>query len=97
MYKKETFKKLNANMITESIARRNFKDKIIIDLDEMRKDKSEGSLYYAWQANIAMVFYDEWHRAAEERDYDTAKLDIHAMSNRAAKNFLDNLIIDINE
>ena len=55
-------------------------------LDEMRSDKSEGSLYYAWQANIAMAFKDTYEEAED-------KTDIHKIANDAAKRFLGILLI----
>ena len=54
----------------------------------LREDKSEGSYYYSWQANIAMAFYDEARRQYPE----TYAIDFHNVANLAAKNFLDNLI-----
>lgn len=59
--------------------------KLVEDLNE---DKSEGSYYYAWQSNIAMSFYD----AFRNKYPDIHGLDIHKLSNEAAKNFLDMLI-----
>lgn len=61
---------------------------IEIFCDELAKDREEGSYYYAWQANIAMAFYDEFDRTYP-KDND---LDIIGIANRAAKNFLDQLI-----
>ena len=63
---------------------------LCIDLEDMRKDKSGGSLYYAWQANIAMAFYDEFMR--QRNDSEESAEDIHEIANNAAKNFLDMLI-----
>jgi hypothetical protein len=60
---------------------------------EFEKDKSEGSYYYVWQANIAMSIYDEFMRKAEARSYiDFGNLDTHEICNDGAKNFLDLLI-----
>lgn len=59
--------------------------------DELSKDKSEGSYYYSWQANIAMAFKDEIARMKIQRNYLTSE-DVHQASNQAAKNFLDLLI-----
>ncbi len=65
-------------------------------IKELRKDKSEGSLYYVYQSNIAMAFKDEFSRANKdeyEKSYsDIHKIDIHEIANQAAKNFLDLLI-----
>lgn len=69
------------------------KEYVTIDLEELRKDKSEGSLYYAWQANIAMAFKDEFSRMKKEYSGDySSDYFIHKVSNQAAKNFLDTLI-----
>lgn len=53
----------------------------------LSEDKSEGSYYYSWQANIAMAFQDQF-----QRSYDMDKGNIHQVANDAAKNFLDLLI-----
>lgn len=56
----------------------------------IKRLKTEADLYYAYQANIAMAFKDEYDRQASLRDYvDLGKLDIHEIANQAAKNFLD--------
>ena len=49
----------------------------------MNNDKSPGSYYYSWQANIAMAFVDEWNR------WDKPECYIHEVANNAAKNFLE--------
>ena len=54
-------------------------------IKELRKDNSEGSYYYSWQANIAMAMYDAYNRAKDKND-------IHKISNEGAKAFLDLLI-----
>ena len=54
------------------------------------EDKSEGSYYYSWQANIAMAFKDEWDREQfQQSDQDSAA--VHRLANNAAKNFLEML------
>lgn len=60
---------------------------------ELRKDKSEGSYYYSWQANIAMALQDEFNKYAAEKGIEgTARnFNIHEIANNAAKNFLDML------
>lgn len=67
--------------------------------EELNKDKSEGSYYYSWQANIAMAFYDEVRRQTSPKGkvynmYDDTFGDgaLHEAANNAAKNFLDLLI-----
>lgn len=64
--------------------------------------KEDKELYYAYQANIAMAFKDEFNKAYEKQDNKGAiiqleGLDIHEIANQAAKNFLDLLIQDDNE
>lgn len=66
---------------------------------ELSKDKSEGSYYYTWQANIAVAFQDAVRRQTDPKSkgynlYDDTFGDdaLHEASNDAAKNFLDLLI-----
>ena len=57
---------------------------MIKELQEaLRTDKE---LYYGYQANIAMAFYDEYLR--NEKKYKNHQ-DVHLIANNAAKNFLD--------
>lgn len=53
----------------------------------LKEDKSEGSYYYSWQANIAMAFKDEFDSKVNEYSGP----EIHEIANQAAKNFLDML------
>jgi hypothetical protein len=56
--------------------------------EELGKDKSEGSLYYGYQSNIAMAYKEAYRQA-----FNQAKgIDLHVVANDAAKNFLDHLI-----
>ena len=66
---------------------------LIINLEEMRNDQSEGSLFYAYQCNIAMAFKDEVRRQHPEL-IDTMGMSeaFHNIANEAAKNFLNLLI-----
>jgi hypothetical protein len=64
---------------------------ITIVCNELRKDQSEGSYYHAWQANIAMAFYDEMKDYCE-KNHIALYVDLHKISNDAAKNFLNLLI-----
>ena len=57
----------------------------------LKEDKSEGSYYYSWQANIAMAFVDEVDRNFTEIKSKTSN-GIIETANQAAKNFLDLLI-----
>jgi len=69
------------------------KEALKVITDAMKEDKSEGSYYYGWQANIAMAFYDAFvvkfinNVSNEIPD----SLELHEISNNAAKNFLDML------
>jgi hypothetical protein len=57
--------------------------------------KEDKGYYYGWQANIAMSFYDEYQKQAQERNYiDLGKLDIHEIANKGALRFLDLLCRD---
>lgn len=55
-------------------------------VDELKKDKSEGSFYHTIQSNIAMAFKDEFDRKG--KGY-TSRATIHLIANNAAKQFLD--------
>ena len=65
---------------------------ITILISALNEDKSEGSYYYSWQANIAMAFKDEYERFNPHMK-DGNKEIIHRIANNAAKNFLDMLCI----
>lgn len=52
--------------------------------------KNDKELYYAWQANIAMAFYDNFYQYKRGRKKKTLnETDIHTISNNAATYFLD--------
>lgn len=51
--------------------------------------KHDRGLYYAYQANIAVQFQDEYARS--KKRYKNRN-DIHKISNKAAKNFLNLLM-----
>lgn len=55
----------------------------------LREDKSEGSYYYSWQANIAMCMYDSFDGSEIDLIGDKNLLDI---CNKGAKTFLNLLI-----
>lgn len=64
--------------------------------EAMLEDKSEGSYYYSWQANIAMAFKDEYDRIKERHRimssiHEPFSPNIHDIANDAAKHFLDSL------
>ena len=46
--------------------------------------------YYGWQSNIAMSFVDEYSKT---KGY-VSKKKLHKIANKAAKNFLDLLIVE---
>ena len=48
--------------------------------------KNDSELYYAYQANIAMAFKDEYDRCPAKYKNQT---NIHKIANIAAKNFLN--------
>lgn len=57
--------------------------------------KADPDLYIAYQANIAMAFYDEAHKYKKSietdiGDYEMIEFnDLHELANNAAKRFLD--------
>lgn len=53
--------------------------------------KNDKELFYAYQANIAMQFKDEYAR--NKKPYKNKK-DIHVIASNAAKEFLDLFIKD---
>lgn len=56
----------------------------------LNEDKSEGSYYYSWQANIAMAFKDRFYQETL-KGHTGNHVDISMVANEAAKNFLDML------
>lgn len=70
--------------------------------EELSKDKSEGSFYHSWQANIAMQFKDlieytgevegGWADGSDPKVAILTPKKAHELANQAAKNFLDLLI-----
>lgn len=57
--------------------------------DAMREDKTEGSYYYSWQANIAMSFFDQF---LNDHEGVLTQRQVSEVANKAAKRFLDLLI-----
>lgn len=69
------------------------KEAIEVLCNALREDKSEGSYYYSWQANIAMSILDEYNRQSKDMDYEEKRsLDMYKICNEGAKNFLNLLI-----
>ena len=68
------------------------KEAIEVLIDALKEDKSEGSYYYSWQANIAMSFVDEFNRNPGEYTSNVEYPLLLEIANQAAKNFLDLLI-----
>lgn len=62
--------------------------------DKIKEDKD---LYYAYQANIAMAFKDEYHSFKKKKGKSLNNTDIHIIANNSAKNFLDLLLKDTAE
>lgn len=62
-------------------------------IEELRKDNSEGSYYYAWQANIAMPIYDRIMLSELGKIFnDEQRQLLHKICNEGAKDFLNLLI-----
>jgi len=58
-----------------------------------KKLRKDPELFYAYQANIAMQFKDEYSRRRKEKNYDYLNNEeIHEIANDAAKSFLNLLI-----
>lgn len=55
----------------------------------LSENKSEGSYYYSWQANIAMAFFDQF---INDHEGSLTQRQLSEVSNKAAKKFLDLLI-----
>ena len=51
--------------------------------------KEDEGFYYSYQANIAVQFQDKWKMAVEDNGVIEANKHIGAISNNAAKAFLD--------
>ncbi len=83
-------------VLVETVENMKLGEAIKVLQKHLREDKSEGSYYYSWQANIAMAFKDECGRYYGEGCENDGKYlevsDIHTIANQAAKNFLDLLI-----
>jgi len=75
----EWFRKSQDQMIKNEIELVNtpLTTAVSVIMQEMKKDKSEGSYYYSWQANIAMAIVDNIEGVS------------HEDANKAAKEFLD--------
>jgi chromosome segregation ATPase len=58
--------------------------------EDLSEDKNPGSYYHSWQCNIAMSFFDVCRQNKDKVKVSTKNL--HEISNKAAKNFLDLLI-----
>lgn len=63
----------------------------------IRALKEDEGYYISWKANIAMAFQDEYNRADEKIHHDWLEgfesvIDIHEVSNKAADNFLKQLM-----
>jgi hypothetical protein len=68
------------------------------EVDLIGKLRTDPDLYYVYQANIAMAFYDEVCREASVfegeagKSYLVTREELHQIANQAAKNFLNLLI-----
>lgn len=64
-------------------------ENIVINIDELKKDNSPGSLYYAWQSNIAMAFHDQF---ANDFEGVLSQRQLSEVANKAACRFLDQIL-----
>ena len=67
---------------------------LTVEKNMFDKIKENKDLYYAYQANIAMAFKDEYHRVKKKKGESLNSTDIHFIANNAAKYFLDLLLKD---
>jgi chemotaxis protein CheY-P-specific phosphatase CheC len=65
------------------------KDAVTQLCDDLRNDKD---LFFAWQSNIAMAFYDEMSGRGIGDNLEIHKSELHEAVNNAAKSFLNALI-----
>lgn len=77
-------------------------DKIYREFDPigtvLRTIKKDPDIYYAWQANIAMAFNDEFRRFMEGKTSDQmTEINIGVIANNAAKNFLNLLCSQVED
>jgi hypothetical protein len=61
------------------------KDAVDVLCDSLVHDEG---YWICWQANIAMAFYDEWNRIANDGGLPCKPEHIHMIANSAANNFL---------
>jgi hypothetical protein len=66
-------------------------------MDIVKMIKEDPEMFYGYQSNIAMAFYDEYLRYKEDhiKKYVNKK-DLHIIANDAAENFL-NLLIKVTD
>lgn len=60
--------------------------------------KNDPDVRLAWESNIAMAFYDEYlsYKKYMDKRYINHK-DLHIIANDAASNFIDLLIMDVED
>ena len=51
--------------------------------------KEDPDFYIAYQANIAMQFYDEYRRRRKDKGSSLNITEVHEVANQGAKNFID--------
>jgi hypothetical protein len=66
-------------------------------VSELAKDKSEGSYYYSWQANIAMNILDQMVDEKLLIPGSRLYVHFHEAANNGAKRFLDQLCHTISQ
>lgn len=63
------------------------KEAVSVLVTELNADKSEGSYYHTWQANIAMCFFDECKEQGSQMESSA----LAKLCNDGAKRFLEHL------
>lgn len=91
---KENYEVVSGRFTTKGVSiieddKPSLEEAIEVLCNALREDKSEGSYYYSWQANIAMCMYDSFDGSEIDLIGDKNLLDI---CNKGAKTFLNLLI-----
>ncbi len=92
-YPSGVFDSTNAKKIGDDLIDKienNIPNAIKVVIKALSEDKSEGSYYYSWQANIAMAYIDNerWYKEKTGKTVLDAE-DRHIIANNSAKYFLD--------
>lgn len=88
----QVFDTKGANKIGEKLVEE-LENNVPLAIEVLKKAMNDEGYYMAWQANIAMAFYDEFIKQRPDSDEESEV--IHKIANNAAKNFL-NLLFEKN-